>query len=155
MSDIDNYIPEEQLGFFLRRIMQYYNVIFNENIGESQLTPLQFLALFTVYKLKNGSQKEIIKRSHIDQTTIRGVLERLKSKQLITYHKDLQDQRRTLISITEAGTEILEETIPKTKEIAQLILEPLNETENVAFMLLLKKILDYQVENNMRTDDYL
>ncbi len=44
-DDDKDYVLEDQVGHLLRRAHQRHTSIFQEHIGDSQLTPLQFAAL--------------------------------------------------------------------------------------------------------------
>lgn len=155
MNILDEYVAEDQFGYYLRRISQFYSATFNEILGDSQLTPVQFFSLLTIYKLKSTSQKELVRATHIDQATIRGIIERLKAREFINLLKDPNDNRKSIISLTKSGEAILIDVIPQAHEVTKTMFEPLNPAEELALRYLLDKVLTYQIQRKKWNEDYL
>ena len=55
MAAKEGYILERQAGHLLRRAHQRHSAIFQEKIGDAQLTPLQFAALVKLRDLTEVS----------------------------------------------------------------------------------------------------
>ena len=64
---------EEQAGHILRRAHQRHAAIFQELIGDSQLTPLQFAALARLRDLGEVSQNQLGRLTAMDAATMQGV----------------------------------------------------------------------------------
>lgn len=136
------YIIEDQIGYLLRRVYYHHLAIFQQSLDETRLTSVQFAVLYTVSKLKECSQKELVEETNIDQATIRGIIHRLKDKHLIYQDIDQLDKRKVLIHLTEQGQEELKLAIPIAETITDLTLDALNPAERIALKFLLQKILD-------------
>lgn len=144
MSSIEHeYIIEDQVGYLLRRVYYHHLSIFQKSLDETRLTSVQFSVLYAVNKLKECSQKELVVETGIDQATIRGIIQRLKDKHLISQNPDQQDKRKVLIHMTDQGEEELKLAIPVAEKITDLTLQTLNPAEEIALKFLLKKIINH------------
>ena len=63
------YVLEEQAGHLLRRAHQRHTAIFQENIPDGQLTPLQFAALVKLHDLGEVSQNQLGRLIAMDAAT--------------------------------------------------------------------------------------
>jgi len=142
MSNVKHeYIIEDQIGYLLRRVYYHHLSIFQQRLDETRLTSVKFAVLYAVNKLKECSQKELVEDTGIDQATIRGIIQRLKDKQLITQDPDQHDKRKVLIHLTAQGQEELQLAIPIAETITDSTLGTLNPAERIALKFLLQKIL--------------
>lgn len=145
MNNVEHdYIIEEQVGYLLRRVYYHHLSIFQQSLDETRLTSVQFAVLYAVNKLKECSQKELVEDTGIDQATIRGIIQRLKDKQLISQDPDQHDKRKVLIHMTAQGKEELDLAIPIAETITDLTLNTLNPAEKIALKFLLQKIIGHQ-----------
>lgn len=145
MNNVEHdYIIEEQVGYLLRRVYYHHLSIFQQSLDETRLTSVQFAVLYAVNKLKECSQKELVEDTGIDQATIRGIIQRLKDKQLISQDPDQHDKRKVLIHMTVQGKEELDLAIPIAETITDLTLNTLNPAEKIALKFLLQKIIGHQ-----------
>ncbi len=138
----NEYIIEDQVGYLLRRAYYHHLSIFQQSLDETQLTSVQFATLYSIHKLQECSQKELVNDTGIDQATIRGIIQRLKDKGLISQDPDSIDKRKVLIHITSQGKALLKQAIPIAETITDLTLKALNPAEKIALQFLLKKIVD-------------
>lgn len=136
------YDVTEQIGHLLRLATQRHTAIFQRHIGHSQLTAIQFVTLCTLYDRGPSSQVELVDATAVDQATIRGIIKRLKDRGLALISTSLEDRRKVIISISDKGKKLIEETIPKARHISELTMERLNPAERVAIIYLLKKLSD-------------
>ncbi|WP_440512394.1 MarR family winged helix-turn-helix transcriptional regulator, partial [Serratia sarumanii] len=78
----ENYHFTEQVGHLLRKVYQRHLAIFQQNVGDSQLTAVQFITLCAVRDMGPSSLTELVQVTAVDQATIRGIVERLKARDL-------------------------------------------------------------------------
>lgn len=97
----DGYQLSTQVGFNLRRANQRHVAIFAKHV--TGLTPTQFAALARLAERGAVSQNRLGRLTAMDSATIKGVVERLRSKGLVTSRPDGNDQRLRLVDLTEAG----------------------------------------------------
>lgn len=132
----------EQVGHLLRKAYQRHMAIFQQNIGNSQLTAVQFITLCAVRDHGPSSLSELIKATAVDQATIRGIVERLQARDLVTLKPAEQDKRKVIVSLTESGTQLVHETAPHALQVSELTMSRLNPAERVALLYVLRKMVD-------------
>ncbi|HJH24274.1 MAG TPA: MarR family transcriptional regulator [Paenalcaligenes hominis] len=141
-TTLAEYDVTEQIGHLLRRATQRHTAIFQQHIGDSQLTAIQFVTLCALYDKGPSSQIELVAATAVDQATIRGIINRLKSRGLVLLSTSLDDKRKVIISLSPEGKALIEQTIPRAQHISQLTLGNLNPAEQIAIVYLLKKMSD-------------
>ncbi|SDC20859.1 MarR family winged helix-turn-helix transcriptional regulator [Acinetobacter boissieri] len=137
---LNKYIIDQQVGYLLRKAYQRHLAIFQQNIGYSQLTSVQFTVLYTVNFLEGCSQKELVEKTAIDQATIRGIVDRLIKRELLIQSQDVIDKRKVKIHITSLGVELLEGATDQARLISEKTLDILNPAEQLALIHVLKKL---------------
>ncbi|HFF9781070.1 MarR family winged helix-turn-helix transcriptional regulator [Serratia marcescens] len=138
----ENYHFTEQVGHLLRKVYQRHVAIFQQNVGDSQLTAVQFITLCAVRDMGPSSLTELVQVTAVDQATIRGIVERLKARELITVTPDPIDRRKVVVGLTDAGGALLAETVPQAAKITELTFGTLNPAERIALIFLLNKMLE-------------
>ncbi|HEX8049538.1 MarR family winged helix-turn-helix transcriptional regulator [Rhizobium sp.] len=141
--DTDDYDVTQQVGHLLRRVYQRHLSIFQDNASDPNLTSVQFVTLCALRDHGPSSQTELVKATAVDQGTIRGIIERLSVRGLITTSGDEQDGRKIIMSLTPAAEQLLDEMIPAARLISELTMADLNPAERVALLYLLRRILNY------------
>lgn len=130
-----------QIGHLLRRVYQRHTALFQQYIPDSQLTAAQFVVLCSVRDNGGSSLADIVKATVIDQATIRGVVDRLKQRELIEVHLDKTDRRKVVINLTAAGQALVHEMQPFAMQISESTYGNLNPAERMALDFLLRKML--------------
>ena len=138
----DSYVFSEQVGHLLRKAYQRHLAIFQQNVGDSQLTAVQFVTLCALRDHGASSLTELVKATAVDQATIRGIVERLKARELITLEPDPQDKRKVVVNLSDSGAALVQQTVPCAATITELTLSNLNPAERVAVLFLLRKMID-------------
>lgn len=147
MSDTseESYDFSAQIGHLLRRAYQRHTALFQQYIPDSHLTAAQFVVLCALAAHGGCSVIEIVKITVIDQATIRGVIERLKSRQLLDVVQDAKDKRKVVVTLTALGQRVVAEMQPFGHLITKQTLGALNPAECVALTYLLNKMCDSPV----------
>jgi DNA-binding MarR family transcriptional regulator len=135
----DRYRLEEQVGFLLRKAQQRHTAIFAEEMPLG-LTPTQFAALSKLKEVGPCSQNRLGRIAAMDVATIKGVVDRLKARQLVVARLDSTDQRRRLIDLTTNGHKAVAEAQRAGKTITERTLDALSPRERVSLLRLLAKI---------------
>lgn len=139
-DDKQEYRLDDQVGFLLRKAYQRHVSICSEQIGGS-LTAVQFS---TLYRLVNEpepvSQNALGRMVAMDRATTKGVVSRLKERELITSRPDAIDKRRHMLEATDKGRALLQELLPQMKTITRETLTPLEPYEREMLIALLQKI---------------
>jgi len=140
MAAKEGYILERQAGHLLRRAHQRHSAIFQEKIGDAQLTPLQFAALVKLRDLTEVSQNHLGRLTAMDAATMQGVIKRLASRNLIKRRPDPDDRRRLIVSLSSEGYELVNTLVSSGSDITAQTLEPLCPAERIQFLDLLTKL---------------
>jgi DNA-binding MarR family transcriptional regulator len=134
------YVVTEQVGHLLRRAYQRHLAIFQRHAEEHNLTSVQFVTLCALRDIGPCSQKDLVEATAVDQATIRGIIDRLQARELISVSRDETDGRKVVMALTQTGTEIVAAMVPRGRMITEKTLQPLNPAERVALLFLLRKI---------------
>lgn len=132
------YRLQEQVGFLLRKAQQRHVAIFGAHIGD--LTPPQFAALAKLGDVGETSQNQLGVMVTMDAATIKGVVDRLKSRGLVDICKDDGDRRRVMVALTAEGRATLESLLPSAREITRETLAPLSAKDARQLVKLLGRI---------------
>lgn len=139
-ADGADYVLERQVGHLLRRAHQRHSAIFQEHIGASQLTPLQFAALIKLRDLGEVSQNQLGRLIAMDAATMQGVIKRLAARGLIRRRPDPNDRRRLILSLGPEGRALADSAVEAATEITRLTLAPLNDDDQRTFLALLARL---------------
>ena len=139
MTDDTDYILDDQIGYLLRLANQRHSVIF-QNLMTHELTPTQFSTLIRVAEAGNVSQNQLGRMAAMDIATIKGVVDRLKAKDLLKTSLDPNDRRRSMISLTPAGVDMIADLQATGLRISQETLSPLRPNEQQTLLNLLKRL---------------
>lgn len=140
MNDADEpYDLDKQVGYLLRLASQRHSVIFQNN-AIANITPTQFSALVRMSDNGECSQNHLGRLAGMDVATIKGVVDRLIHRGLAQSRPDTKDKRRLLVSLTDKGTELIEEMKEAGRAITAETLQPLTAQEQKTFLKILKKI---------------
>ena len=138
MEDSDSYILESQIGFVMRRVVQRHIAIFSSLIPD--LTPTQFAALAKLCELGQASQNELGRLTSMDVATIKGVVDRLRGRGLVSAEPLASDKRRLTLTPTPQGKAFYRKLVSRAREVSQQTLSPLSEAESQQLMVLLRKL---------------
>lgn len=123
----------------LRVASQKHATIFQSHTN-GKLTPTQFSTLIRLSEVGTVSQNQLGRLAAMDIATIKGVVDRLKAKGLIQSEPDLVDKRRSVITLSPRGEELISELKLAGLKITKETLAPLNAKEQQTLLNLLRKI---------------
>ena len=133
------YVLDEQVGFLLRVAMQRHTSIFTSRMIEG-LTQTQFAALAKLYEVGPCSQNHLGRLIYLDAATIKGVVDRISARGLVTALNDPKDRRRRAVALTDRGRQLTEAAMLVAAEITAATLAPLTEDEQRMVVKLLHKL---------------
>lgn len=129
-------------GHFIRRVHQLAVALFNQEVSESGLTPVQYSSLQTICRQPGIDQKSIAMTIGYDTSTIAGVLDRLEARGLVVRNVAPNDRRARQVTPTEAGLETLQGAIPRVLRSQERLLEPLTKAERREFVRLMQILIE-------------
>ncbi len=133
------YRLDDQVGFLLRRAQQRHLSIFSEHIPD--FTPTQFAAMAKLHEAGALSQNELGRQAAMDAATIKGVVDRLRKRGLISTRRDDRDQRRIYLDLTVEGRNQYLLQVARAATVTARTVTSLNETEHAQLIRLLKKLV--------------
>jgi DNA-binding MarR family transcriptional regulator len=125
-------------GFLIRRAHQRSAAVFSRECKDLQLTSTQYGVLQVLDKSDLIDQVTLARLIAVDRSTIALVISLLISRGSIAKVADTHDRRRRLLSLTEAGRELLAAANP----LAERALDKLNEVYSDEERAWLLKALD-------------
>jgi DNA-binding MarR family transcriptional regulator len=134
------YVMEDQVGFLLRVAMQRHTSIFMSLMAHD-LTQTQFAALAKLVEVGTCSQNHLGRLIYLDATTIKGVVERLRTRDLVRIEINPKDRRRSMIVVTKSGCRAVKEAIILAHRITAETLAPLKFLEQRQIVRLLQKMI--------------
>lgn len=133
------YVLDDQVGFLLRVAMQRHTSIFTTRMNEG-LTQTQFAALAKLAEVGPCSQNHLGRLIYLDAATIKGVVDRLGVRGLLTALNDPNDRRRRAVALTDRGRQVTQAAQPVAAEITAATLAPLSAEEQRLVARLLRKL---------------
>jgi DNA-binding MarR family transcriptional regulator len=128
-------------GHFIRRMQQIAVAIFLEETEANAVTPVQYAALTAIAKAPGIDQRTMARTVGFDTSTITGVIDRLESRGLMQRDASPDDRRVRLLTLTNAGRELLLSIQPAVMRAQTRMLEPLSKAERVEFMRMLRVLV--------------
>jgi len=133
-----SYDLDMQVGFLLRKATQRHLSIFGKSLPE--VTATQFAVMAKSQALGPVSQNELGRATAMDAATIKGVIDRLQARGLMTTARHASDRRRLMVSLTGRGRAAVAAMTEQALQITQETLAPLSPAERRAFLKSLKKL---------------
>jgi DNA-binding MarR family transcriptional regulator len=139
LAEPPRYVLDDQVGFLMRVAMQRHTAIFTARMLEG-LTQTQFAALAKLHEVGPCSQNHLGRLIYLDAATIKGVVDRLSARGLVTALADTKDRRRRAVALSERGREVTEAAIAAAAGITAATLAPLTADEQRELTRLLNKV---------------
>jgi len=105
-----SYVMEDQVGFLMRVAMQRHTSIFMSLMAH-KLTQTQFAALAKLIEVGTCSQNHLGRLIYLDHATIKGVIDRLRRRKLVTIQVSPHDRRRSMINLLGLPPRLLSKLI--------------------------------------------
>lgn len=138
-SDVE--LPQ-QPGHLARRVHQLAVALFSEEVGDLNLTPVQYSSLQTVCRQPGIDQKTLAKTIGYDTSTIGGVIDRLEARGLVERKVSANDRRARQVSPTASGLALLAEVVPRMLRAQVRLLAPLAPADRVLYMRLMQALVE-------------
>ncbi len=128
-------------GHLIRRMHQIAVAAFAREVGDVDITPVQFGLLHVLASSPGMDQITLAKRVALDAATSGSVISRLEAKGWIVRKSDTQDRRRKLLEITSDGEQVLEGIHAAVLRAQVQMLSPLPEVEQQQLLSLLRRLV--------------
>ncbi|MHC5251554.1 MarR family winged helix-turn-helix transcriptional regulator [Listeria kieliensis] len=134
----------DEFSFQTTKIAKKMHLFLSRNLADLQVTPEQWTILNIIHQKAPISQRELAGLSEKDTPTVNRIIEVLQRKNLVIREIDAVDRRKTLLSLSDKGSEltrILQETV---EEACKNMFAGFSEQDLQTFATLLN-----QIENNI------
>lgn len=128
-------------GYAIRRLQQISVGIFLQEMGELNMTPVQYGTLQVVAMLPGIDQRTLAGKIALDTSTIGGVVDRLEARGWLERRRSSEDRRARLLHLTPAGQAALAQAVPGMLRTQQRILAPLPPAQREQFMAMLHTLV--------------
>jgi MarR family transcriptional regulator, lower aerobic nicotinate degradation pathway regulator len=128
------------LGFLLAKAYQRACLLFKEEFDGYDVTPRQFGLLGFLWQEDGLSQAELSAKSHIDRTTMGGVIDRLEKEGLVKRCRHPEDRRAYRICLTDKGKALEAKLTPLAIEAQNRFAAKLDDHELETLKSLLEKL---------------
>lgn len=126
----------------IRRAHQISWAIFLDECAEFSLTPVQYAALVAIAAHDMTDATRLSQLIAFDRSTIGSVLDRLEKRGLIERKPSSTDKRQKLISMTAAGTALLDDCRDAVTRVQNRIVGVLSREERETFLKLMTRIVE-------------
>ena len=131
---------EKSVGFLLAKAHQHVVALFKEEFAAYEITPTQFILLAILWEMGSAPQAELSEKSHIDRTTIVGIVDRLAKRKLVERKAHPDDRRIHLITLTVRGRELEEELRIAASRVREKIKAKISPGDCKTLVCLLKRL---------------
>lgn len=129
-------------GFLVRRLHQIHVSMFMEDLGDEQVTPIQYGLLSILVDMPGLDQFSVAEELGIDRANVADVLKRLESRKLVLRVVDPHNKRRKICLPTRTGTAFVQKYRARMQRAQERLLEPLSVQERRTFVELMLKLID-------------
>lgn len=131
---------QDSLGYHFNIIFINIKKAMEIKLKAYNLTHLQFSILINLHKNNVTTQKELLKFTYGDETSITRLVDRLEAKGYLVRTLSNNDKRKKNLVLTKSGILLTEELISLAQEVNNDLVKDLDKTEKKEILSLLKKI---------------
>jgi DNA-binding MarR family transcriptional regulator len=125
-----------------RRLYQLGAAMVAVHTLQARLSPAQFAALQAVHNQPGLDQRALAGQIAQDASTTTVLVDKLAERGLLVKGFAPADSRTRLLSLTEAGREVLAKLQPQVRKAQAALLRPLPRAEQLQFMRMLVTLLE-------------
>jgi DNA-binding MarR family transcriptional regulator len=129
-----------RLAYLLKRAQLELEALHEEHLAAHGISARQLAVLLLLDAREPESQQQAAHRLGVDRTTMVALIDALEGKDLVARRPDVQDRRRNVIELTDAGRRTLREATRASDQAEERLLAELNAVEAAQFRCLLRSI---------------
>jgi DNA-binding MarR family transcriptional regulator len=132
--ELPNYI-----GHLIRRAEQVHTALWTQHVSR-EITSQKFAILNALSRDPGIDQRTLARLTSLDRSTVNQMIRRLTDQQFVSQVRDEDDRRRTLLSLTDEGAELLDSLIAPAERINELLLGSLPAGERAIAVDILSRL---------------
>ncbi|MBX3620566.1 MAG: winged helix-turn-helix transcriptional regulator [Rhizobacter sp.] len=125
--------------FLIRRAHQVASAVFTEACAALDLTPSQYATLYALRECSSVGQNELGRLISLDRSTTSLVVRLLRERGLVQASADATDRRKSLLSLTGAGRQMLNRAEKMSARCSAQLLSVFNQKQAASFLDLLNR----------------
>jgi DNA-binding MarR family transcriptional regulator len=127
--------------YLIRRAHQVAVASFSLACSDLGVTPAQYTAMFMLRGHARVGQNELGRLVALDRSTTSMVVRSLRDRGWVRVDEDVNDRRRTLLELTDAGRLVLSEAEQRSNKAGQQLLSVFDKHQSDLFMAMLRQII--------------
>lgn len=147
--------PDQEIVTSLRKIMRAIDLHSRRLMESIGMTGPQLATLQAIRRLGPTPANAIAREVLLSQATVTGILTRLESRQLITRLRSEVDRRAVVVTVTEAGQRLLDQSPSLLQDRFRKELARLEEWEQLLILSTLKRVASLMGAEDLEAVAYL
>ncbi|MFI6647563.1 MarR family winged helix-turn-helix transcriptional regulator [Streptomyces sp. NPDC050529] len=139
--ELPNYI-----GHLIRRAEQVHTALWTQHVSR-EITSQKFAILNALSRDPGIDQRTLAQLTSLDRSTVNHMIRRLTDQHYVSQVRDEEDLRRTLLSLTDEGAELLDSLIAPAERINELLLGSLPAGERALAVDILSRLASLDEES--------
>lgn len=135
---------EDSLPLQLLKAREATMLFFRPLLHENALTEQQWRVLRALYAFKELESKELANHCCLLSPSLTGILKRLEQQGYVQRRKSAEDQRRTIISLTEQSNELFSRLSPEVEARYKAFTQRYGEEKLEELMEMLKELAELE-----------
>jgi DNA-binding MarR family transcriptional regulator len=132
---------QEYVGVLIAAARRSLRQAVQRSIEPLRLNPPQFWTLLTLDAMSGASLGELARKQRIDAPAASRTVAGLVRRGLVRFELDREDRRRSRLSLTKAGAELVRKLRPIADDLRARVISGMNEKEEDALRTLLRKVI--------------
>jgi DNA-binding MarR family transcriptional regulator len=132
---------QEYVGLLIAAARRSLRRAVRERVAPLRLKPPQFWTLLAVAEMSGSSLGELARRQRIDPPAASRVVAALVRRGLVRFEPDPGDRRRSRLSLTRRGSELVRKLRPIAGELRARVVSGMDAAEEAALRASLRKVI--------------
>jgi DNA-binding MarR family transcriptional regulator len=132
--------PNQQLEFLLTELVRQQVRVYNSRFRATGLNQSQVAALIHLERIDQLSQSDLARRLGLRKAAAGTLIEGLEGKGLVERSRGSEDRRVQLVSITEAGRQLVEDVDQMAEQLGNDYRQGISHEERAQFVETLQRL---------------
>jgi DNA-binding MarR family transcriptional regulator len=142
-------VGQYDASFAIVQVVRSHRALAVKLLNDIGLFPSQDIMLMQLWDKDGQSQQSLGQTLRIDHSTVAKSVRRLENKGLVSRSRSKEDGRVTVVSLTEAGRDLIPKIFNVWSNLEKLTTEDLTEEEKKLIVPLMQKIA-YNVDEALK-----
>jgi DNA-binding MarR family transcriptional regulator len=132
---------QEYVGVLIAAARRSLRQAVQRSIEPLRLNPPQFWTLLALDEMSGASLGDLARRQRIDAPAASRTVAALVRRGLVRFELDRDDRRRSRLSLTRAGADLVRKLRPIADDLRARVISGMNQEEEEALRTLLRKVI--------------